>query len=187
MKPPGAPSQHRLFFALWPDTLRRRALATATEAAVGQVDGIPVQPANLHVTLAFIGMVPGNQLAALIEIGGQGGYASVKLEFDRLEYWRKPRVLVALPALVPRAGLEVVDWLWGRIERLGFLRESRLWQPHLTLARRIRHTPPAGLELQVVKAPRTGRPGPWGLALVESTSYPTGVRYKALADWPLGR
>ena len=54
-------------------------------------------PGNLHVTLAFLGMVPGKALARLIELGGQGPWPAVQLDFERLEYWAKPRVVVAIP------------------------------------------------------------------------------------------
>lgn len=179
------PRRLRLFFALWPSVAKRQFLAASTAAAIAQVDGQAVPAGNLHVTLAFLGMVPGRTFVHLVEIGGQGPYPAVELAFDRLEYWAKPRVLVAMPSLVPASGLAIVDRLWGRIERLGFEREKRPWQPHLTLVRKIRRRPPEGLRIST--APAGGNADArWTLALVESTTHPSGVRYKALAEWPLG-
>lgn len=179
------PRSLRLFFALWPSAAERQALAASTANAVAQVDGQPIPAANLHVTLAFLGMVPGRTFVHLVEVGGQGAHPPVELAFDRLEYWAKPKVLVAMPSSIPAAGLQIVDRLWDRIEPLGFERESRPWRPHLTLARKVGRPPPENLRI-LPKAAASAEAESWGLALVESTTHPSGVRYRPLAEWPLG-
>lgn len=180
------PHALRLFFALWPTGAHRRALAVATGPVVAQVEGQPVPAANLHVTLAFLGSVPGRTFDYLVEVGGQGDYPAIELDFDRLEYWPKPRVLVAMPSQVPPAGTAMVERLWQRIEPLGFARETRPWRPHLTLARKIRRPPPVGLALEAGRLPPTGDAARWGLALVESATHPHGARYRPLTEWVLG-
>ncbi len=175
----------RLFFALWPSALERNALAIATGAAVAQIDGQAVPPGNLHVTLAFLGSVPGETFARLVEIGGLVDRHRVDLDFQLLEFWPKPKVLVAMPARIPVEGIEIVDRLWQRIEPLGIARESRPWRPHLTVVRRVRRPPPDGLRISV-GPPATAGPARWGMALVESTTHPSGARYRPLAEWPLG-
>jgi len=177
------PRKLRLFFALWPSGLHRAALAEAAAAAVARANGQPVPPGNLHVTLAFLGMVPGVLLAQVIEAGGQAPSPSVSLHFRRIEYWGRPKVLVALPDAVPAAGAMVVDRLWRALGPLGFKSEHRPWQPHLTIARRVPQPPPGDLVLPPV--PDDGTEPAWRLALVESSSHPDGVRYKPIADWPL--
>ena len=137
------------------------------------------------MTLAFLGSVPGRGFADLVGIGGQGHYPRVSLRFDRLEYWAKPRVLVAMPVDIPPAGQEIVDRLWERLAPLGFERELRPWRPHLTLARKVRRPPPENLR-SLPRIDASDDPEPWGLALVESTTHPEGARYKPLAEWPLG-
>jgi len=183
----GEPGPHplRLFFALWPGPAHRQALAAATARAVSRVDGQVVPPGNFHITLAFLGAVPGRTFVHLVEIGGQGGYRSFELDFDRLEYWPKPRVYVAMPARVPPEGTALVEQLWQRIEPLGFARETRPWRPHLTLARKLRRPPPEGLLPEPGPRPSDGDPARWGLALVESVTHPDGARYRPLAEWPL--
>lgn len=180
----GKPRQLRLFFALWPHEMHRAALARAAAAAVAQVAGQPVPPGNLHVTLAFLGEVPGRSFGGLAAIGGQGSWPAVRLDFGRIEYWAKPKVLVAMPDAVPSAGQAIVDRLWQGLEPLGFARDPRPWQPHLTLARRVSRPPPDNLEMAPV-LPGSGTPA-WRLALVDSLASPDGPRYKPLADWPLG-
>lgn len=175
---------HRLFYALWPEPGLRQALARATERAMSLVPGQRVPPGNFHVTLAFLGMVPGRALADLIAVGGRGPWPRVELDFEGIEYWPKPKVLVAVAAEVPLAGLRVIDRLWQSLKLLGFRRESRPWQPHLTLVRHVGRPPPVGLELRLSSRPARD-PGAWKLALVESVTHPEGARYKPLADWPL--
>jgi RNA 2',3'-cyclic 3'-phosphodiesterase len=173
----------RLFFALWPDARMRAGLASAAAATVGQVAGQAVPPGNLHVTLAFLGPVAGQALLPLFDVGGQGPWPPVDLRFERIEYWAKPRVLVAMPTGIPSAGLAIVERLWTRLEPLGYTREARPWRPHLTLARRIRRPPPDNLVLGPVEC--SGDEPPWRLALVDSMAHAEGPRYKPLADWPL--
>ena len=171
----------RLFFALWPSPTHREALATATAAVVAQVDGQAVPKANFHVTLAFLGSVPEGAVRRLIEIGGEGGYPVLDLDFDRVEYWPRPKVLVTMPGQVPAAGAEMVDRLWERIVPLGIEREHRPWRPHLTLVRRVRRLPLDGPALAVVRLPTAGSSARWSLALVESLTQTDGVHYRPLA------
>lgn len=180
----GRPAQAlRLFFALWPGDRMRAQLAAAAAPVVAQVDGTPVPPGNLHVTLVFLGRTPASTLVSLIELGGQAPWPSVEFEFRRVEFWGKPKVLVAMPASVPAAGQVIVERLWDGLTPLGFGREMRPWRPHLTLARRIRQPPPENLALPTI-APAGDEPG-WRLALVESVAQREGARYRPLADWGL--
>lgn len=119
-----------------------------------------------------------------MEIGEQGSWPRVELDFDHAEYWPKPKVLVAMPVTVPEAGIRIVDRLWESLERLGFEREARPWQPHLTLVRKVSRPPPRGEELPIPRRPIRDA-GAWKLALVESVTDPAGARYRPLARWPL--
>jgi len=168
----------RLFYAYWPGHAARRALLKGTEAAVASIDGQPVAAGKLHITVAFLGKVPGARMSDLIRLGGRGDYPAARLRLDRLEYWPRPRVVAALPDAIPEAGQRLVDLLWERLQPLGFEREERPWRPHVTLVRRVSRPPP-----------RLSIPGvPWScnnLALVESLSGPDGLHYTPLAEWPL--
>ncbi len=173
----------RLFFALWPVERHRAALAESAAAVVARVAGRAVPPGNLHVTLAFLGSVPAKTFVELVGVGGQGSWPAVRLDFTRIEYWARPKVLVAMPASVPAAGQEIVERLWQGVAPLGFARELRPWRPHLTLVRGVQQLPPKDLELEPVQS--AADEPTWRLALVDSAAHPEGPRYKALADWPL--
>jgi 2'-5' RNA ligase len=179
--------QLRLFFALWPTEDQRTALVALTGPAIAPVAGKPVQPANLHVTLAFLGSVPGRGFTDLVAVGGKVDLPSVELALQRLEYWPKPRVVVAVPARVPPAGRQIVDRLWTELEALDYEREHRPWQPHLTLVRHVRQAPPPRFGPTLPAKTATGAATGWQLALVESSPHSEGVRYRPLATWPLGR
>lgn len=180
----GTPRKLRLFFAMWPVDRYRAALAESASAAVARVAGRAVPPGNLHVTLAFLGSVPVQTFVHLVTVGGQGSWPAVRLDFTRIEYWARPRVLVAMPTEVPAAGQEIVERLWQGVAPLGFARETRPWRPHLTLVRGVQQLPPADLDMKPVQA-AADEPA-WRLALVDSAAHPEGPRYKALADWALG-
>jgi len=170
----------RLFFAYWPDLKTRQALIQATRPAVASIDGQPVAGSNLHVTLAFLGRVSGARIPEITRIGARGDYQQAKLNFDRLEYWPRPKVVAALADGVPEAGQTLVDTLWERLIPLGFEREVRPWRPHFTLVRRVRRPPPK-LTIPALS---------WTcdrLALVESVSGPDGLHYTPLAEWALGK
>lgn len=189
LNPAGGPargSNLRLFYALWPGAALRQRLAKAAESAVRRSGGRPVPPGHYHLTLAFLGSVPGANLASLIELGGRVRGEPVKVVFDRIDYWPRPKVLVALATEDPAAGLALVQSLWERLQPHGYEREARPWRPHLTLARQIRERPADGLALETAD----GKPLAaefTDFALVESASAPRGVRYRAIAEWPLGR
>jgi len=180
----GGPRTLRLFFALWPGDAQRAALARAAAPVVSQVAGRPVPPGNLHVTLAFLGPVRGRSFASLVAMGGRGPWPRVDLEFGLVEYWARPKVLVAMPEGVPAAGLAIVERLWEGLTPLGYAREPRPWRPHLTLVRRVTRPPAGNLRLAPIQADPAE--AAWRLALVDSIAGPEGPRYKPLADWPLG-
>jgi 2'-5' RNA ligase len=180
----GVPRGLRLFFALWPSDAHRASLTQAAATVVGQVAGRPVPPGNLHVTLAFLGRVAGRGVAGLVAIGGRGPWPAIRLEFGPVEYWAKPKVLVARPESIPMPVRDVVDRLWQGLEPLGFVRDPRPWRPHLTLMRKVTRPPPENLRLAPI--PDEPMAPAWRLALVDSLAGPDGPRYKPLADWPLG-
>jgi len=169
----------RLFFAFWPDDATREALVHACRKAVRGSGGRPVAPANLHVTLAFLGSVAEPLLPALREAAATLPGEPVELTFDRIAFWPRPQVLVAACAAPPPATAELVARLWSRLAPLGIEPDPRPYAPHITLARKVRKPHP-DLSMKLVRWPVDD------LALVESVTDPAGARYQVLSRWPLG-
>jgi 2'-5' RNA ligase len=161
----------RLFFAFWPEPALRAAL-DAARRELFPLSGRPVDPANFHVTAAFLGAVPTARLAALRKLAGPIPPAS--LRFDRLELWGKQRVLVTAATQVTDGITLAVDALWQRLDRLGYARDPRPFRPHITLVRDIR-TVRAGLRFPPLDC-RVAR-----IDLIESVATPGGVRYEPVS------
>lgn len=191
-------ANRRLFVALEPpDAVRRRLAALAVELrraagrAADEVRWVP--PENVHLTLQFLGAVPGERVADVeaairaaaaaahplsLEVKGAGGFPNA----------RRPRVvwaglggdLAALGALVRDLGRSLAP--------LGFPPEDRPFSAHLTLGRARDGRGAPGLAGALAAA--AGASGaPWRaseVVLFESHLSPKGPRYEAIADEPLG-
>ena len=66
----------RLFFALWPDAAARAAIAAFAHEVAQRAGGRDPREENLHVTLAFVGDVSPDRIAALAAIGTDGALAA---------------------------------------------------------------------------------------------------------------
>ncbi|MFS8606740.1 MAG: RNA 2',3'-cyclic phosphodiesterase [Gammaproteobacteria bacterium] len=165
----------RIFFALWPDDATRGAIERACRQAVRRSGGRPTAKRNLHLTVAFLGMLEPDalEIAAAVPPIGVGPFEIV---LDRIGYFEGSRVLWLGPRNVPPSLTALEQQLWEELERVGFEREPRVYLPHVTLARRAR----------AVDA--TIEPIRWvveRLTLVESLPLQRGVHYEPLRDWPL--
>ena len=141
--------------------------------------GRAVNADNLHITLAFLGSTPA-QRQACIEAALDGVVVPrFSLQLDRLGFWRKPQVLWVGSDRSPPSLQALVDGVSRTVTQCGCRLDSRPFQIHLTLFRKVR-TPPR--ELPVVE------PIQWSVesfALVESITAASGVCYKALKTWAL--
>lgn len=140
---------------------------------------------TLHLTLAFLGDVPLDRLAA-VRAEGDALIARRQREmairpapvFDRFGWWRHNRVVWAGcsardPALDALAG-DLCDALRGA----GFALENRDFVPHVTLLRKVGQVG----DFPVLPAQH------WAceeLVLVRSRLSQAGASYRQLAAWPL--
>lgn len=178
-EPDRGPRTRRLFFALWPDAPLRAAAAARVAALVPTGVGRPQRADQLHVTLVFLGAVAEARLADVHAVADGVTGTPFAVELDRLEYWRKPRVLSLCASVVPATLEALVERLRLELAARQLPTESRPYVPHLTLARKLARyeLPSDGVE-----------PLRWPAAavtLVESRSDVTGARYEPLASWPL--
>jgi 2'-5' RNA ligase len=174
----------RVFFALWPEDSLRAAFARATHEVVGTSGGRSVPAHNLHVTLVFLGSVAEDRLAELgalaVRIAASNVASPSELIFNRIDYWKRPRVLVATAS--PSAGVAVAGALAAKLleaaRSAGFAPPISPFRPHVTLARKV-PGPIAAVDID---------PLPWGFtrfALALSQRGPDGAEYSVMATFPL--
>ena len=163
----------RLFFALWPDHRQRDRLRDVVASVAKTVEGRAVDRRDWHVTLAFIGPFPEDRVPYLLERAAQIEVEPFRLNFDRLEYWARPRVASLSAATVPPALQQLVDALNSVLLDLGLKPEDRNYRPHITVVRNARAFTTERLTQRVTTE--------WSsFELVESVSVPGGVNYVPL-------
>ena len=162
-----------LFFALWPDHRQRDRLRDVINSVAKTVEGQPVDRRNWHITLAFIGAFPEQRVPFLLERAAEIRVEPFRLNFDRLEYWPRPRVASLTAATVPAELQALVDALNSVLRDAGIEPEERVYRPHITVVRRARAFTTERL------AQRTSTE--WSsFELMESVSGPGGVSYVPL-------
>jgi RNA 2',3'-cyclic 3'-phosphodiesterase len=180
--PPGADesSLQRLFFAMFlpaaaADSLHRQAepLAAHHGARLMRAD-------SLHLTLAFLGARPGEEMPRLHEAAAEVslGCSGIDVCFDRFGYWSHNKIVWAGCSQGPQMLGELAAQLTGALRKRGYTLERRPFVPHVTLLRRC-PGPPAPDHAPDV-ACTLGE-----FQLVVSQTAAGGARYRAVARWPL--
>lgn len=169
----------RLFCALrLPDaTIEELVAWQARELRRGRI----VPRENLHVTLAFLGSRPAEELESIAGALRETARAAERPVFspDRYRETRSVGMLV-FTDLEGRASALAGD-LFARLEGLGvYKREARPWLPHLTVLRfkdrpRLHPSPP-----------ELGSFGPSDAAVYLSRLRPTGAQYEVVESVALG-
>jgi RNA 2',3'-cyclic 3'-phosphodiesterase len=180
----------RLFVALdLPAELRAGIVAWGREALADPALR-PVAPESLHVTLAFLGQRPEEEIGAIARVveGRVGPAPWVELLDPEQRPPRGRARLYALPALSPGAEALQAGVAQGLAEGGFYEHEKRPFWPHVTVAR-VRPEGRGSRRPAVVEEP----PGklPEGLSearicrrmtLYRSVLQPTGARYVPLAQ-----
>jgi 2'-5' RNA ligase len=137
---------------------------------------------HLHVTLAFLGHRPSNELEPVVgELRAAAAAAASELRLTPSRY-RETRS-VGMLVLDDEAGraTALAEDLQARLEQLGvYRREGRPWLPHLTVAR-FRERPRLRLD-----PPGVGTFVPSDAAAYLSRLRPSGAQYEVLESVPLG-
>lgn len=171
----------RLFFALWPEPGQLGPLVEGVKRLVPPSVGRPQRPDQLHVTIEFLGAIVESRMA---EVRAAGAAAAAdarpfEIAFDRMDHWRRPRVLCLTASETPQALAQLSQSLRRELETRGFEVERREFRAHLTLARKVDRPPPLA-SLEPVRWPAAS------LTLVRSVSDPAGSRYEPLVAWNAG-
>jgi RNA 2',3'-cyclic 3'-phosphodiesterase len=137
---------------------------------------------NLHVTLAFLGSRPAEELAGIAEaLRAASALAPPEIELQPLRYRETRTVGMIVLGDPGGAATALAEDVQRRLEALGaHRRERRAWLPHLTV---LRFRRPEGLRPHVANtcSIRVVRS-----ALYRSSLGPGGARYDALETAALG-
>lgn len=179
----GGPSATRLFFALWPDAALGARLARLTRTAVRRAGGRPVAPADLHLTLAFLGAVPAARLGEVVAAPRDLTLPPVPLVLDRYGHFPRARVFWLGAAATSPELAAFVTRLWQALAPLELPARPGPFTPHLTLCRKVTRPP----ELPP-PPPLTWRPREFVLAASgpspAATDAGSGARYRILHRFP---
>jgi len=173
-----AVKRHRLFFALVPNQQVRRQAAAVQKQLAG--NGRAVRPANLHVTLAFLGMQNASVIPEVCGVASGLSFPRCRVRLDHLGQFGRGRVLWLGAESLPAPLLEFQQTLVQGLTAAGIGHDPKPWKFHLTLYRRLRKAPttlgPVAIE--------------WDLdafELIESVGSKNGVEYHSLARWEAAR
>ncbi len=176
----------RLFVALPLPVEQRAALASFVPAAAPGIR--PQSPADLHLTLHFLGMADVDAVkTALANVVAQSFTATLTVpgQFFSRGHPRTPFAGVA-----PEAPLRELHAQVGRqLESAGFALDTKPFVPHVTLARLDK-----GASAETIAAFLKQRLPPeaqhfecGAFALFASETLPEGARYRVLEHYPLAR
>jgi len=171
------PDTLRLFFALWPDDATRDALNRTGKWLQQHWGGRRMRADTLHITLAFLGSTPADQLDALAACADTVRTDAFELILDQAGYWRHNRIGWLGVSQTPSQHTELVDALNNALQGAGFAVDVRPHVPHVTL---LRNT--AGGELPVCV------PVHWPISdfvLVKSSTESDGAHYEVIRRWSL--
>jgi RNA 2',3'-cyclic 3'-phosphodiesterase len=136
----------RAFVAAWPDAATRAALAELQQTMAPRLaPARPMQPRNLHLTLAFIGEIESSTaaiVAAAIEVAVQGN-VPLAWKIDRTGCFERARVVWAGAAATPSLAA-AAERVRGCLDRLAVGYDRKPFVPHVTLYRDARRFVAAG-------------------------------------------
>jgi len=148
--PPADTETERLFVAFWPDAELRERIEAVAAPAVERARARPVPADNLHATLVFVGNWPVQAREQIEMVVDALDIPDAELVFDRIRYWRRPRVLSLVAQDCPEALAVYQREMSGAMAALGWTPETRPWEPHVTLGRKAQRSVRKTLEEPLV-------------------------------------
>jgi 2'-5' RNA ligase len=167
----------RVFFALWPDAATAATLSGWARRAHAAFGGRVMRPETLHLTLAFLGMVPLDRIADLTALLDEASLIGGPLRLDRYGRFHGPRIVWAGPSATPPWLDALHGWLWRALARRGCARPDESFRPHVSLLRRA-----APGDLDALSAPEPLDWTPRRCVLAASAPSPAGSFYEILAE-----
>lgn len=177
----GSRDRLRLFCGLrLPDDALDR-LVSWQQAELAPADVRIVAREHLHVTLAFLGSRPADDVTAIVEALRAAATVARPLLLQAVRYRETRSVGMIVLAETDDRAVQFADDLQRRLAALGvYEREARPWLPHVTVAR-FRSRPRLSLA-----PPDLGAVSPSDAALYNSVLRSTGAQYVVLESVALG-
>jgi len=126
----------RLFFALWPPEQVADSMHAWAERAHATTGGRVTRAATIHLTLAFLGDVSGDRVAALIDCARRVRGRPFDLKLDEGRWWEHNRIVWAGPRRMPEPLKDLAAQLDSVLKAGGFKTEKREFKAHISLVRR---------------------------------------------------
>jgi len=126
----------RLFFALWPPREVADGLHAWASEAHAATGGRLTRAATIHLTLAFLGDIPGDRVAALIDCARRVRGSPFDLRLDEGRWWEHNGIVWAGPRAMPEPLRDLAAQLDSVLKEGGFRTEKRDFKAHITLVRR---------------------------------------------------
>ncbi|GLX79016.1 RNA 2',3'-cyclic phosphodiesterase [Thalassotalea insulae] len=173
----------RLFFALDLNDTDKHTITLWREQHLS-LTAKPVKSENLHITLAFLGMVEPEQQQTLMEFCDQQFLPQTSqpkkhfnIDCNQLALFKKAKALYLGCQHFPKPLIKLATLLSQQAIELGIIQESRQYHPHITIYRKAKSLPDNSkcqLDLTINS-----------FSLYHSKSTPDGVSYIPLKTWSL--
>ena len=170
--------QHRVFFALWPDDELRQLIHKQIYPLFEHPQGRKVPKQNWHITLAFLGNVSEEVYTCIQSQADKVTAEHFELTLDTIGHWSRPKVVWLGCNEKPVAVDKLFSSLNEQLSSCGYSPDYKIFQPHMTLMRKVTRKPKA---FEFV-------PVSWHVnqfVLVESQIDNTGSTYKVIKSWNL--
>lgn len=133
---------------------------------------------DLHLTLVFLGRVSPEQMPCIRQVAATVVAQPFTLELTKIDYWSSSKTLWCGPEHTSELLEYLVHDLQQGLIDCGLEPERRVYQPHVTLARKASPSPRQHLERTIIWSPRE-------FVLAGSYSGGKPPRYRILDRWAI--
>lgn len=169
----------RVFFAIKPDDAALKQLSHLAKQLALTCGGQKTKKANIHLTLAFLGEIAIDRLAALRSAAKGVKATTFDVSFDEIRYWKHNQIVYAGTSKCTPELLTLVNNLRNALSTNRFAFDSRAYKPHITLVRKAK----LGRTLPDLATPISWRVAEW--FLIQSKQTDSGINYISLDRWTL--
>ena len=170
----------KLFLGICLDKQQRQEIRQLQDNFSSDVRLVPIT--NLHITLAFFGLVSSKTQRKLEKRISALHKPAFSVTLDQLAHWKKPRILCLTGQTKDKALLQIAKECQLLAADLDLPHSEHIFSAHITVARKALQLPQSPA-LQELFKPLLIKPKE--IHLFESKSCDNGVEYRILRSWPL--